>query len=79
MERTKVLPFLTPAQDVQPWARVVDCTKENCATDLSNYPQEIGAKQHRLYVIACTPRHNRQHFHVRIAGVLVYFARYLPN
>ena len=41
MERTKALPFLTPAQNVQPWARVVHCAQENGATDFSNIYKKL--------------------------------------
>ena len=38
--------------------------------DLSEHLYAIATKRHLLYIIACTPRHHKQHFHVRIAGML---------
>ena len=64
-------PFLPIQQDTPPWCGTAECIQESTgAIDLSVHLREIATKRHRLYFLACTIPYDKQHFHLRIAGVL---------
>ena len=69
--QAQVHSFLPLLRDMSPWSCALECVQgSNRPIDLSAYLSEIATKRHRLYVIACTLQHDRQHLHLRIAGVL---------
>ena len=69
--QTPIRSFLPIQQDSPPWCGTAECVQESTgAIDVSAHLREIATKRHRLYCIACTIPYARQHFHLRIAGVL---------